>query len=153
MPFSQAPAGAPRILGGWQRSGWLWCYGRLCWWCSRRISLVEYCVTFRHDRRLLSLWSTSRWSATKKENRFSLNGNGIISSFLERQFYRSTLSLSLSLYIYIYIYIVIHRQICFVLSELFSVARQARFPKLWSKSSWLKRHTHIYIYIYIYIYI
>ena len=51
------------------------------------ISLVEHCVPFRHDRRLLSLlgfvhnWSTSRWSATKKENRFSLNGNGIISFF------------------------------------------------------------------------
>ena len=36
------------------------------------ISLVEHCVTFRHDRRLLSLlrfvhnWPTSRWSATKK---------------------------------------------------------------------------------------
>ena len=67
------------------------------------ISLVEHCVTFRHDRRLLSLlglvhnWPTSRWSATKKEkkkkkeNRFSLNGNGIMSSFLGRQFYRSTL--------------------------------------------------------------
>ena len=61
------------------------------------ISLVEHCVTFRHDRRLLSLlgflhnWPTSRWSATKKENRFSLNGNGIISSFLGWQFYRSTL--------------------------------------------------------------
>ena len=60
-------------------------------------SHVEYCVTFRHDRRLLSLlgfvhnWPTSRWSATKKENRFSLNGNGILSSFLGRQFYRSTL--------------------------------------------------------------
>ena len=61
------------------------------------ISLVEHCVTFRHDRRLLLLlgfvhhWPTNRWSATKKENRFSLNGNGIISSFLGRQFYRSTL--------------------------------------------------------------
>ena len=59
------------------------------------ISLVEHCVTFGHDRRLLSLlgfvhnWLTSRWSATKKENRFSLNGNGIMSSFLGRQFYRS----------------------------------------------------------------
>ena len=36
------------------------------------ISLVEHCVNFRHDRRLLSLlgfvhnWPTSRWSATKK---------------------------------------------------------------------------------------
>ena len=35
------------------------------------ISLVEHCVSFRHDRRLLSLlgfvhnWPTSRWSATK----------------------------------------------------------------------------------------
>ena len=61
------------------------------------ISLVEHCVTFRHDRRLLSLfgfvynWSTSSWSATKKENRFSLNGNGIMSSFPGRQFNRSTL--------------------------------------------------------------
>ena len=63
------------------------------------ISLIEHCVTFRHDRRLLPLlgflrnWPTSRWSATKKENRFSLNGNGIMSSFLWRQFYRSTLYL------------------------------------------------------------
>ena len=61
------------------------------------ISLVEHCVTFRHDRRLLSLWEfvhnwpTSRWSATKKKTRFSLNGNGIMSSFLGRHFYRSTL--------------------------------------------------------------
>ena len=37
------------------------------------------------------------------------------------------------IYIYIYIYIVIHGQTCFVLSELFSMARQARFPKLGSK--------------------
>ena len=63
------------------------------------ISLVEHCVTFRHDRRLLSLlgfvhnWPTGRWSATKKENWFSLNGNGIMSSFLEWQFYHSTLYL------------------------------------------------------------
>ena len=61
------------------------------------ISLVEHCVTFIHDRRLLSLnWPTSRWSATKKENRFSLNGNGIMSSFLGQQFYRSTLYISWS---------------------------------------------------------
>ena len=38
MPFLQAPAGARRILGGWQRSGWLWCFGRSCWWCSRRMT-------------------------------------------------------------------------------------------------------------------
>ena len=60
------------------------------------ISLVKHCVTFRHDRRLLSLlgfvhnWPTSRWSATKKENWFSLNRNGIMLSFLGRQFYRSS---------------------------------------------------------------
>ena len=39
----------------------------------------------------------TRGSQQKKENRFSLKGNGIMSSFLGRQFYRSTL------YIYIYI--------------------------------------------------
>ena len=247
MPFPQAPAGARWRLGGWRRSGWLWCCGRSCWWCSRRmtkrsnpagsgrgrrgpvregykvvalllkpslglfglvgrrrvllpypgsatghlvagdhhtlqhiqvhfgvdcwagfedvrwhdvtltwnhtkdhncsrklcfhypghvyvirgnpdlyfegacngsvvitwigrerelysgaspISLVEHCVTFRHDRRLLSLlgfvhnWPTIRWSATKKENRFALNGNGIMSSFLRWQFYRSTLQVT-----------------------------------------------------------
>ena len=61
------------------------------------ISLVEYCVTFKHHRRLLSLlgfvhnWPTSRWSATTKENQFSLNRNGIMQSFLGRQFYPSTL--------------------------------------------------------------
>ena len=39
------------------------------------ISLVEHCVTFRHDRRLLSLlgfvhnWPTSRWSSTKKKKK------------------------------------------------------------------------------------
>ena len=70
------------------------------------ISLVEHCVTFRHDRRLLSLlgfvhnWPTSRWSATKKENQFSLNGNGIMSSFLGWQFYCSTLYFALKLLSY-----------------------------------------------------
>ena len=65
--------------------------------------------------------------------------------------------LSIYLYIYIYIYIychlLIYRQICFVLSELISVARQARFPKLGSKPGWLKRQSKILplnIYIYIY---
>ena len=39
------------------------------------ISLVEHCVTFRHDKRLQSLlgfvhnWPTSRWSATKKKQK------------------------------------------------------------------------------------
>ena len=41
-----------------------------------------------------------------------------------------------SIYIYIYIYIVIYRQICFVLSELISVARHSRFPYLRSKPGW-----------------
>ena len=67
------------------------------------ISLVEHCVTSRHDRRLLSLlgfvhnWPTSRWSATKKENRFSLNGNGIMS--------HTHTHTHTHIYIYIYIYI------------------------------------------------
>ena len=267
MPFSQAPARARRILGGWRRSGWLWCCRRSCWWCSRRmnkrsspagsdrggggcegrvqsrstpseakpgslwtcgpapssaatarvchrppdctrgspffsaysgilwcwlssrlqrcevawcgphfkphqnhnrslklclhhtghvpvncgrthlhfegagngsvvltwigrerellrgaspISLVEHYVTFRHDSRLLSLlgfvhnWPTSRLSETKKkkekENRFSLNGNGITTSFLGRQFYRSTLysaGFIIHLFIYLFIYFAI----------------------------------------------
>ena len=40
------------------------------------ISPVEHCVTFRHNRRLLSLlefvhnWPTCRWSATKKKTGF-----------------------------------------------------------------------------------
>ena len=37
-PFPQAPAGDRQIFGGWQRSGWLWCCGRSCWWCSRRMT-------------------------------------------------------------------------------------------------------------------
>ena len=45
--------------------------------------------------------------------------------------------------IYIYIYIVIHRQICFVLSELISVATQARFSKLGLKPDWLKCQSKI----------
>ena len=86
-------------------------------------------------------------------------------------------------YIYVYKYIVMHRQIRFVLSELISVVRQARFRELGSKPGWLKRQSKIlplshketnasggnlngyesqlllfiyirlYIYIYIYIYI
>ena len=31
MPFPPAPAGT-------RRSGWLWCCGRSCWWCSRRMT-------------------------------------------------------------------------------------------------------------------
>ena len=43
--------------------------------------------------------------------------------------------------IYKYIYIVIHRQICFVLSELISVAWHISFPLLGSKPGWLKRQS------------
>ena len=41
------------------------------------------------------------------------------------------------------IYIVIYRQIRSVLSEIISVDRQARFPKLGSKVGWLKRQSKI----------
>ena len=43
--------------------------------CASLISLVEHCVSFWHDKRLLSIlgfvhnWPTSRWSATKKKNK------------------------------------------------------------------------------------
>ena len=37
MPFPQALAWARRILGGWRRSGRLWCCG-FGWWCSRRMT-------------------------------------------------------------------------------------------------------------------
>ena len=58
------------------------------------------------------------------------------------------LSLSLSIYIYIYCHPPID---CFVLSELFSVARQARFPKLGSKPGWLERQFKVLpLYTYIY---
>ena len=82
------------------------------------------------------------------------------------------------MYIYIYIYIVIHRQICFVLSELISVARQylpvagietwltqtpsqsflpfsheetLNFKRLWITITIVYIHPFKYIYIYIYI--
>ena len=38
MLFPQSLAGVRRIHGGWQQSGWLWCCGRPCWWCSRRMT-------------------------------------------------------------------------------------------------------------------
>ena len=36
MPSPQILAKARWILGEWRRSGWLWCCGRSCLWCSRR---------------------------------------------------------------------------------------------------------------------
>ena len=47
MPFPQAPAGAWWILGGWRQSGWLWCCGRSCWWCSRRMTKRSSPAGFR----------------------------------------------------------------------------------------------------------
>ena len=38
MPFPQVLAGARWILGGWWWSGWLWCCGWSCWWCSRHMT-------------------------------------------------------------------------------------------------------------------
>ena len=46
-------------------------------------------------------------------------------------------------YVYIYIYIVNHRQICFVLSELISVARHISFPLQGSKPGWLKQQSKL----------
>ena len=69
--------------------------------CASPILLIEHCVTFRHDRRLLSYrsWDLDTTGQLvdclqqKKENRFSLNRNGIM-SFLGQQFYHSTLYLT-----------------------------------------------------------
>ena len=106
------------------------------------ISLVENYVTSRHDRRLLSLlgfvhnWPTSRWSATKKENWFSWNGNGIM-SFLEGQFYRSTLYVwqcsfkFTGNFFFLIVFVCVYVYTC-----------------LWR---FVHTHTHTYIYIYIYI--
>ncbi len=52
---------------------------------------------------------------------------------------------------HIYIYIVINRQICFVLSELISVARQ--YLPVAGIETRLTQTPNQYIYIYIYIYI
>ena len=64
------------------------------------ISLIEHCVTFRHDRKLLSLlgfvhnWPTSRWPATKPV-------------FIKRKwnhvFSRATILSFHPIYIYLYI--------------------------------------------------
>ena len=51
MPFLQAPAGTRRIIGGWRRSGWLWCCGRSCWWCSRRMNKRSSPVSSGRGRR------------------------------------------------------------------------------------------------------
>ena len=75
------------------------------------ISLVEHCVTFRHDRRLLSLlgfvhnWPTCRWSATKKRTPV----------FIKRKwnhvvFSRATI---LSFYpVYIYVCVCVYMCVC-----------------------------------------
>ena len=76
------------------------------------ISLVEHCVTFRHDRRLLSLlgfvhnWPTSRWSATKKKRK---------PVFIKRKwnyvvFSRATILSFHPVHTYIYIYT--HTYLC-----------------------------------------
>ena len=51
MAFPQAPAGARWTLGGWRRSGWLWCCGRSCWWCSRRMTKRSSSTDSGHVRR------------------------------------------------------------------------------------------------------
>ena len=50
MPFPQVSAGAQQILGRWQWSGWLWCCGKSCWWCS---------------------WSMTKWSSPAGSGRGS----------------------------------------------------------------------------------
>ena len=68
---------------------------------SRSLNIVSYSDMIEGSYLSWDLYTTGQLvaCATKKENWFSLNGNGIMLSFLGRQFDRSTL------YIYIYIYI------------------------------------------------
>ena len=64
------------------------------------ILLVEHCVTFRHDRRLLSLlgfvhnWPTSRWSATKKRKPVFINRkwNHVVFSIVTMLSFHSVIS-------------------------------------------------------------
>ena len=63
---------------------------------------------------------------------------------IKDRFCRHEVSALFNIYIYIYIYIYCLPQTdCFVVSQLFSVARQATFPKLGSKPGWLKRQSLI----------
>ena len=74
------------------------------------ISLVEHCVTFRHDRRLLSLlgfvhnWPTCRWPATKKEKKKKERKPVYIKRKWNHVFSWTTILLFHPVYIYIYIY-------------------------------------------------
>ena len=57
-----------------------------------------------------------------------------VSSHTEESWYNETVCLWMTIYIYIYIYIYCHPQTdCFILSELFSVARHAGYSKPGSK--------------------
>ena len=83
MPFPQAPPGARRMVAI-RLALVLWevilvmfsTYDQTELYSGASpISHVEHCVTFRHDRRLLSHlgfvhnWPTSRWSATRKKKK------------------------------------------------------------------------------------
>ena len=62
------------------------------WSCSLNIvSLSDIIEGSYHSWDLYTTGQLVDGLQQKKENRFSLNGNGIMSSFLGRQFYRSTL--------------------------------------------------------------
>ena len=77
------------------------------------ILIVEHCVTFRHDRRLLSLlgfahnWTTSRWSATKKKTSFHLTEMESC-----RLFQGDNFIVPPYIYIYMYIYVCVCVCLC-----------------------------------------
>ena len=60
---------------------------------SRSLNIVSLSDMTEGSYCSWDLYTTGQLVCNKKENQFSLNGNGIMSSFLERQFYRSTLYL------------------------------------------------------------
>ena len=118
-------------------------------WIDRRMSCTAAhlrsrslnIVTFIHDRRfpsLLGLYTTGQLvGLQKKKNRFSLNGNGIM-SFLGQKFYRSTLyignefmlnrlsKLSVNFYFSeLIMKIVLRKKSCFTLLSNLSIAMSA----------------------------
>ena len=71
---------------------------------SHSLNIVSLSDMIKGSYRSWDLYTTGQLVdglQQKKENRFSLNGNGIMSSFLGRQFYRSTQYVSMYVCMYL----------------------------------------------------
>ena len=87
---------------------------------------THFNVTILHVSHYASCWShtfhkdiSTKWKAKSLVQNLNLD---------RRVYLSTTITLEPRALRYIYIYIVIHRQICFVLSEIISLARHTRFP-------------------------